>query len=710
MIILDKRKYERIVSDLIDAKDIRDLAERYALDRVYYYHILKDITLGERSPNYNLLKGIAKKRRLREDFVIEQAKSILNFFVPYYQGLQTDSLDYYKILNVQRNATDEEIRRSWIELMKAHHPDMAGAEGLDTSKRINEAYEVLSSSSKREAYDNRHLPPTSVIVPQSEMKKYYYAGALMIVVFLAVMYASGSGLIFQSPEEKERLAREFEAPDMPNTVYKGDYLDSEEVDKKISEIKPIEETNGTGEMAAAGTDESSVTAGDKVSEAPEESAPAEKIEVAEAGPVEEAAHGESTVKPAPEAIKDNAAAEVKENAAIDARAEKTMEITGVTKDEPEKETSPADLTPAEVKTPDNESIASKTEHESPAPDNKEAGKEALTTAAAGNGEKDDETAAEEVTMAASKSETVKDEQKPAGEIVIAKNEKEPEMKPVSKPEEPVNKKGEITELAVPESEKTPSGDEYYTVRKGDSLWSIAHKFGKTTGELESLNGNSGGKLKIGDRVLISGTPVLRPEPLVAAAPKKAEPAPVTPLKAEKSAAAVTPKAVTPVKPPVKSDITADFNPNLATSAVAVRNTPVRAPQPVTPAAPPDRESIYGFVSDYVSAYKNRDIEKVKALFLPDAIENGVSISRVISSYSSNFSNLDIMKYDVKVNGISVENGRGNVRGEFFITFKDQRTGTLKNSKGTISWMLYWTGGSWKIRELTYKIENTDTMG
>ncbi len=234
MIILDKRKYERIVSELIDAKDIRELADRYSLDRIYYYHILKDISVGKRSPNHRILKKLAQRRRLREDFIVEQAKSVLNFFMPYYQNLQTDSLDYYKILNVSRNATDEEIRRSWIELMKAHHPDMAGADGLDTSKKINEAYEVLSNSEKREAYDNKHLPPTPVIVPQSDMKKYYYAGGLMVFIFLAVMYASGSGLIFQSPEEKERLVREFEAPDMPNTVYKGDYLDPEKVDKKIS--------------------------------------------------------------------------------------------------------------------------------------------------------------------------------------------------------------------------------------------------------------------------------------------------------------------------------------------------------------------------------------------------------------------------------------------------------------------------------------------
>lgn len=239
MIILDKRKYERIVSELIDAKDIREVADRFSMDRVYYYHILKDISSGQRSPNFNLLKNLADRRKLSEDFIIEQSKTVLSYFIPYYEYYQSDSLDCYKILNVPWNASEEDMRRSWIELMKSHHPDKAGAEGLDTSKKINEAYEVLSNSAKREAYDNKSLPAMPVIVPQRDMKKYYYAASVMVVVFFVVMYASGSGLIFKSKEDKERFARELEAPDMPNTVYKGDLLDSEKVDKRVSGIKPL---------------------------------------------------------------------------------------------------------------------------------------------------------------------------------------------------------------------------------------------------------------------------------------------------------------------------------------------------------------------------------------------------------------------------------------------------------------------------------------
>ncbi|MGH7892314.1 MAG: DnaJ domain-containing protein, partial [Thermodesulfobacteriota bacterium] len=363
MIILDKRKYERIVSELIDAKDIRALADRFSLDRVYYYHILKDISSGQRSPNYKLLEDIAERRKLSVDFIVEQSKSVLNFFLPYYQSYQSDSLDYYKILNVPKTAPDEEIRRSWIELMKSHHPDKAGAQGLDTSKKINEAYEVLGNSAKREAYDNKHLPAMPVIVPQNEMRKYYYAASLMLVVFLVVMYASGSGLIFESREEKERLAREFEAPDMPNTVYKGDLLDSEKVDRRISEIKPLPPARETGQ--AAGNDKQpQVEAGEIAAKAPDKPAVDKAVEgdivtvpnteLASDGPPDEAVSQNKTENKESAAVKGNEAVspDTAEKPAAVEGPEKAVETAGITADEPEKKAAPAVDAPVKDKAPE----------------------------------------------------------------------------------------------------------------------------------------------------------------------------------------------------------------------------------------------------------------------------------------------------------------------------------------------------------------------
>ena len=51
--------------------------------------------------------------------------------------------------------------------------------------------------------------------------------------------------------------------------------------------------------------------------------------------------------------------------------------------------------------------------------------------------------------------------------------------------------------------KAPVGEGYYTVKKGDNLWDIAHKYGMTVSELKELNKLSTNNLKIGQTLKIA---------------------------------------------------------------------------------------------------------------------------------------------------------------------------------------------------------------
>ncbi len=63
--------------------------------------------------------------------------------------------DYYEVLGIKKNASSDEIKKSYRRLAMKHHPDRntedSDAEGK--FKEVKEAYEVLSDSDKRAAYD-----------------------------------------------------------------------------------------------------------------------------------------------------------------------------------------------------------------------------------------------------------------------------------------------------------------------------------------------------------------------------------------------------------------------------------------------------------------------------------------------------------------------------------------------------------------------------
>ncbi len=65
-----------------------------------------------------------------------------------------DFKDYYQALGVERNATDEDIRKAYRKLARKYHPDVSKeADAERRMREINEANDVLRDKEKRAAYD-----------------------------------------------------------------------------------------------------------------------------------------------------------------------------------------------------------------------------------------------------------------------------------------------------------------------------------------------------------------------------------------------------------------------------------------------------------------------------------------------------------------------------------------------------------------------------
>lgn len=63
--------------------------------------------------------------------------------------------DYYEVLGVPKNASDEDIKKAYRKLAKANHPDLNKGDAAAEArfKECSEAYEILSDSDKRQKYD-----------------------------------------------------------------------------------------------------------------------------------------------------------------------------------------------------------------------------------------------------------------------------------------------------------------------------------------------------------------------------------------------------------------------------------------------------------------------------------------------------------------------------------------------------------------------------
>ncbi len=103
--------------------------------------------------------------------------------------------DYYKILGVDEEASEEEIRVRWVELSKQYHPDLTQENGAEARlKEINEAYHILKDQSKRIEYDlERLLKKKSIRRSYDRIEKrartrkvMFYSGVILAILIIGL--------------------------------------------------------------------------------------------------------------------------------------------------------------------------------------------------------------------------------------------------------------------------------------------------------------------------------------------------------------------------------------------------------------------------------------------------------------------------------------------------------------------------------------------
>ena len=88
--------------------------------------------------------------------------------------------DYYEILGVPREASQDDIKKAYRKLARKYHPDVSKEKDAEERfKEINEAYQTLSEREKRAAYDQlgRHRPGEEFRPPPGWEREFRFEGA-----------------------------------------------------------------------------------------------------------------------------------------------------------------------------------------------------------------------------------------------------------------------------------------------------------------------------------------------------------------------------------------------------------------------------------------------------------------------------------------------------------------------------------------------------
>lgn len=98
--------------------------------------------------------------------------------------------DYYEVLRVHPNVSQEEVKESYRRLAHKYHPDMEGGDST-RFKEVLEAFEVIGDPYKRGAYDTKSISPQVVYEQPKPVKKEsgFTAGwAFFLIICVAVLF------------------------------------------------------------------------------------------------------------------------------------------------------------------------------------------------------------------------------------------------------------------------------------------------------------------------------------------------------------------------------------------------------------------------------------------------------------------------------------------------------------------------------------------
>ncbi|HXF18410.1 MAG TPA: DnaJ C-terminal domain-containing protein [Burkholderiales bacterium] len=140
--------------------------------------------------------------------------------------------DYYEILGVKRDASNDDIRKAYRKLAHKYHPDVSkDPKGEEQFKAVAEAYQTLKDPEKRAAYDNlgKHRPGEEFRPPPEWGSQFGEGNFSFDDVDLADLFAGLGGGRFRTSGRRSRTAAgedyEVTAPITLEDAYRGTELD-----------------------------------------------------------------------------------------------------------------------------------------------------------------------------------------------------------------------------------------------------------------------------------------------------------------------------------------------------------------------------------------------------------------------------------------------------------------------------------------------------